>query len=622
MSVLKKAFRLVSALSLTNEKNPSQIPYKPSKTVLSGPEKKYFKREKPERHGVSSVKLYKLLSELEAEKRANLHNIMVIKDGAVISEASVPGYSINTMHLSHSMSKTVTGMAIGFLVDEGKLDLQTRLVDIFPEEKPTEKLFDTITVESLLTMSSGVKLSEAGSVTVSEWTSEFFASKLSFAPNTEFKYNSMNSYILAKIVSRISGVTLTEFLKDRLFAPLEIENYFWELGPEGIEKGGWGLYMSLESWAKLGVLMLGRGKWNGKPILSEKWVKAACTAHKEASEALGDFNYGYQLWVSRSNEEFLFNGMLGQNVWVSPKNNLVVAINSGNNELFQKSPALEIIRKHLSAENLEIPYDRAGITLLREKERRFFESRREVTPLLPKKGLRYLLSLGKATPYNTAFDSLLGTYGFPENNHGILPVFVRVMQNNYQGGIESFKIERDGDALRFTSREGGVNYSFHIGLYGYSYTSLDFCGEKYIIGALAEASKDINGAPVFKINLIFPEIPNSTVIKITKETDAVANIKLAETPNQHLAMPFIESAVAGSKLLSFAVSMIEKKFGSDFIENRLTGTFEPSFRAINVNAPDYEDRIGEMNAAEEERIASMKILTMLISRFTRTEEDD
>ncbi len=622
MGSIKKAFRLISALSLTNEKNPAQIPYSACKTKLSQNEKRYFKREKPEKHGVSSVRLYKMLSQLEAEQRAKIHNIMIIKDGVVISEASAPGYAINTMHLSHSMTKTVTGMAIGFLVDEGKLNIDTRLTDLFPEQKPREKGFEKMTVKHLLTMQSGVKFNEVGAVTETAWTDAFFASKLSFAPGADFKYNSMNSYILAKIVTKISGVSLEEFLTDRLFSPLGIENYLWEIGPEGIEKGGWGLYLSLESWSKLGVMMLNRGKWEGKPLLSEKWVSEATCAHSKTSEVLGDFNYGYQLWVSRSGEDFLFNGMLGQNVWINPKNNIVVALNSGNNELFQQSPALEIIRRHLSDERVNLPIDKAGATLLNEKEKRFFESRRAVSPLIPKRGLRYLLSLGKATPYYNRFDKLLGTYLFPNNNHSILPVFVRVMQNNYMGGIEEIRIERTADNLVIHSFEGGVDYSFPSGLYGYLYSSLDFNGEKYLVASAAEATKDVNGAPVFKISIIFPELPNSMLIKITKDTSGIINIKMSETPNQQLAMPFIESAVAGSRILSFAVSMIDKRFGSDFIENRLTGTFEPGFRAVDASASDKEARLEEMNAIEEERINSMKMLTMLISRFTREDEDE
>jgi CubicO group peptidase (beta-lactamase class C family) len=112
-----------------------------------------------------------------------------------------------------------------------------------------------MTVRHLLTMSSGVGFSEAGSVTEYEWTKAFFDGRLSFAPGDNFAYNSMNSYILAKIVVRRTGLSLTDFINTRIFRPMGITNFFLEKGPEGVEKGGWGVHLSAESWAKLGIMM-------------------------------------------------------------------------------------------------------------------------------------------------------------------------------------------------------------------------------------------------------------------------------------------------------------------------------------------------------------------------------
>ena len=364
----KRAGELLIGLALTNKQNPAVVPYTPQKTEVSKFEKPFFRRERPEKHGVSSVRLYKMLSELEAEPRANIHSLIVLKDGAVICEASAKGYDVNVAQLSHSMTKSVIGMAIGFLVDEGRISVDDKLCDFFPEHEYADPLFAKMTVKHLLMMSSGAKISEIGSVTESEWTRAFFGSDLLFEPGTQFKYNSMNSYMLARIVERVTGLGITEFLKPRLFEPLGIDNFFWEKGPEGLEKGGWGLYLSPESWAKLGQLMLSRGSFFGRRILSEKWVKESVSTHAITSEELGDFNYGYQIWTARSGDDFLFNGMLGQNTWISPKNSLVAVISSGNNELFQGSPALSIIRKYLSVNSLSNPQDSGGVSLLREKE--------------------------------------------------------------------------------------------------------------------------------------------------------------------------------------------------------------------------------------------------------------
>ncbi len=619
---MRRAVELISGLALTSKPNPAVVPYKPQKTDITKSEKRFFKREKPEKLGVSSIRLYRMLAELEAEPRANVHSILVMKDGVVISEASRPGYSVNAAQLSHSMTKSIIGMAIGLLVDSGKLSVNERLVDIFPEYSYVDPAFPEMTVKHLLTMQTGVKISEAGSVTESAWSEAFFSSKLSFAPGAEFKYNSMNSYILAKIVEKRSGLGVMEFLRPRLFAPLEIENVFWELGPEGLEKGGWGIYLSPESWAKLGFLMLSRGEFFGKRILSEAWVKESTLAHAETSETLGDFNYGYQLWRARDGEDFLFNGMLGQNTWISPKNNVVVVLTSGNNELFQSSPALDIVRKYLASASLSRPFEKGGAALLSEKEARFFESRRAVKPLAKRRGLKYLLGFADPTPYDERFYSLFGTYRFPENNQGILPAFVRVMQNNYTGGIESIRIEKSDTGIVVTSKEGGVSYKFRAGFYGYESAVVDFCGEKYIISSLASCEIDKNGRESFKIELIFPELPNTRILVLTPNGDSRLSLKMLETPNQKLAMPFIEAMTGGNKKIAFALDFVEKRLGEDFLADKIAELFEPTLFAVDEASKDFEEIFQEERLASEERLRSGKMLAGLISHFIGTDDEE
>ena len=334
-----------------------------------------------------------MLKALEKDKRVNVHSLICVKDGEVICECSHPGYSVNTWHLSHSMSKTVTGIAVGMLVCDGAISEDTRLVDLFPEMQYKDAQFEKITVKHLLTMTTGVRFSEAGSVTESKWTEAFFSSSCAFEPGSEFAYNSMNSYILARIVVRLSGKSLTEFLDERLFRPLHITNRFWEVSAEGVEKGGWGLYLSAESWAKIGYMMLSGGTFEGKRILSERWVFESHKRHVKTPDSIGHFDYGYQMWSSSKGTDYLFNGMLGQNVWICPDNNIVVAILSGNNEMFQNSPARAIIEQYLS---IDLTNDLSescfsGDTLdLRRAENHFFESRHWIRPYQPRKGIAFL----------------------------------------------------------------------------------------------------------------------------------------------------------------------------------------------------------------------------------------
>ena len=125
---VKRTIELGTGLVFTGKTNPSVIPYYPQKTEISGEEEQYFHRTYPEKKGVSSGRLLAMLTALEKDKRVNLHSLLCLKGGEVICECAHPGYGINMWHLSHSMSKTVTGIAIGMLVDDGIISTDTRIV--------------------------------------------------------------------------------------------------------------------------------------------------------------------------------------------------------------------------------------------------------------------------------------------------------------------------------------------------------------------------------------------------------------------------------------------------------------------------------------------------------------
>lgn len=609
----KRAIDLIMGLAITEEKMPSVIPYAPAKTEYSGAEKKHFKRRIGGKGKIYAKLLSDMLVALEAEKRANLHSIMVIKDGEVILEASHPGYDVNTAHLAHSMSKTVTGIAIGLLVDEGKLELSERLVDIFPEITFKDKRFTDITVEHLLTMKSGVPFSELGTVTEDRWTEAYFASELAFAPGERFGYNSMNSYILAEIVTRVTNISLSEYLAPRLFEPLGITNYFWEKSPEGFDKGGFGLYMSCESFAKIGVLLLGGGVFEGKRIVSERWVTESTKSQVAVPEEKGSFNYGYHVWVSRTADSFGLNGMLGQNVWIYPKHNIVVSMNAGNNEIFQDSPALSIVMKFLS--NMEgRKCSRHDHAVLKYLQKHFFENRHWIRPLAPKNSISCLLGLADRRPFDPMWNQMLGTYVFPDNNTGILPLFVRVLQNNFLGGIESFEFRRDDEELIFVSREGGIEYEIPIGLYGYRETLVNFDGENYILRAFGEAMEDEDRNPVYKIEFIFPEIPNTRMIKLTRTPTGI-RVRMNEMPNQRIADSFLATMTSGGTI-GFAMGIIERRAGEDFIERKLQGVFNPELFGVDTRTEGWEDIIAAENRAIAERHEkSGKFIRTMMNKF-------
>ena len=616
----KKGLELISNLALSNNKYPAVIKYYPQKTKIGSIEAPSLKRCAPERCGVSSSVISALIDELEAEPRAELHSMMIVKDGKVIAECARKGYSARLAHLSHSMSKTVTGMLIGMLIDDGRLKIEDTLGSFFPEYDKNPAAA-AVSVENLLIMSGGIGFSEIGSVTDSRWSETFLASEPSFNEGEKFAYNSMNSYMLMaiahKIIERDYGLSVDGFLRQRLFSPLGITEYFWEIGPEDIEKGGWGLYLSAESWAKLGIMMLSGGLYDGKRILSEEFVTAATSTQSITPDKTGDFNYGYQLWVARSSHEFLFNGMLGQNVLVIPKNNIVVAINSGNNELFQESPALKILRKHLSGD-LEKPTDNHLDRLtLKNKINSFYDSRQSLTPKEKQKGLAQLFGLKTKTPFDTDLCPLLDQrFIFADNNQGILPAFVRGMQNNYQGGIESLEFVREGDDLSLIVREGDAYYRYRIGVYGYEFTDINYCGELYKVGALMRFESGSPEGMIYKILLIYPELPNIRTLTLIISKDGKLTVQMSEKPDEKITESFIASLPAMNPKIGFALNILESNLGKNFIEKRIAELFSPTLVAVSDTAENFEELLDGENQKINEKFASMSIVRMMISKFT------
>ena len=609
-----RAVDLITSLAFGGRDEVAVVPYYPQKTEISGREERYFPRTIPEKKGISSRRLYNMLCELEGEMQANIHSLMVISGGEVVCECSADGYDVNIWHVSHSMSKTVLGMIIGRLIDEGIIGLDMRLADIFPEIPYKDKRFAKITIDHLLTMTSGVDFAEPGVITERDWTSAFFSSPVRFTPGSKFSYNSMNSYILARVAEKTAGRSFKIMAEEYIFAPMGIKNYFWEKGPEGTEKGGWGLYMSAESWAKMGYMFLRGGMFNGRRVLSEKWVRASSVTKAISPEINGNFNYGYQLWVGRDSEEILFNGMLGQNVWICPKNDVVAVITSGNNELFQASPSLEIIRKYLGADIYD-RVDSKDARMLSNKQAVFFDSRRWVRPSEPGRGLIYWLGLRQRLSLDKAWERIFARYAIVKNNAGLLPLLIRALQNNLNTVIEKIEFYRVSDELHFDVYESGEVYKILVGTYGYAENIISFQGEKYILRAMGEVTCDRYGNTEYRIELVLPEMASARHIRIKRLDDGRLIMDFSETPNQRLAENLLERYSESSSVVSFVADMLERRLGDGESARIIRRSFNPTLVAVNLDDPDHEEIISRELKEQESESGTVKIIRALVDRF-------
>ena len=263
----------------------------------------------PEEQGVESGYLASFLRELSESDEIHLHTVMVLRGGHVIAEGSCRPYDSGIWHVCHSMSKSVTGLAVGIARGEGLLNLDDRLVDIFRRRVgPIQQLRKkNLSVWHLLTMSSGVSFNETGAVTEEDWVKGYLESGFLFEPGEKFYYNSMNSYMLSAAIREITGQNLTEYLAPRLFEPMGITKFFWQRCPKGTELGGWGLYLLPEDMAKLGLLMLNRGCWNGRQLVPADWIDEMSEKWMDTPKEIGLYGYGYQVWMCERQGSFQFN---------------------------------------------------------------------------------------------------------------------------------------------------------------------------------------------------------------------------------------------------------------------------------------------------------------------------
>ena len=572
-----------------------------------------FVRATPESQGISSDLFAALLRELDASKDTEMHHFMALRHGKVICECNFAPYPKGMWHITHSMCKSITGMAIGMLIEEEKLKLDENIYDIFPDHiNAFSKIFrPVITVENLLTMTSGVTFNESGIVSGNDWLGSFLNASVNGKPGTEFQYNSLNTYVLSAIVTKRTGETLTEYLTPRLFSPLGITKYYWETCPKGITKGGWGLFLCAEDMAKLGQLYLQKGKWNGQQLVSEYWIEISTARHLKTQN--DTYGYGYQLWMEQRPGSFEYNGMLGQNVIIYPDMDMVLVTNAGNKEMFQDCIMLNIIRKYFPVnyhpadvlpenplsysllkrlcgelENGENNNNRS--TSLRGGWKRNVVSRRKHSD--KKYSYRISAIVDLPSDHHSFMRAVSGrTYVMEQQNIGIAPLFVQVFHNNMTDGISEISFTYDAGNFWISFTEGEVIHKLPVGFGKAADGCVDLHGEHYLVATLGEFARDENDIPVLKLEVTFIEECVKRKAHIFFHEDNGIEIRWNETP--------------GKKMILAGLSSITEELSGNFLYNSLLGdhnittellhrlmeqTIEPAVRGY-LKRPEETDSI-------------------------------
>lgn len=334
-----------------------------------------LERSTPEAQGVSSNYILGFLEALTKQVH-DPHSLMIVRHGYVIAEGWWSPYRSDHLQTLYSLSKSFTSTAVGIAIKEGKLTLNDKVIDFFPEAcpEPMTLRHHMLRIKHLLTMSVGHEQDTTFEmVQTQDWIKAFLAFEFAQEPGQSFIYHSGATYMLSAILQKVTGQTVLDYLQKRLFEPMSIQGADWERDHHGRCTGGWGLRLHTEDLAKFGQLLLQRGRWGRHQLLSPDWVREATSAQILSSggspdrpDKLNDWKqgYGYQFWRSQYGN-YRGDGAFGQYCIVMPNHHAVVVLTSETTDM---QGELDLIWRYLlpAMRDLPLPAD-ASTQVLRNK---------------------------------------------------------------------------------------------------------------------------------------------------------------------------------------------------------------------------------------------------------------
>ncbi|AWI26089.1 serine hydrolase domain-containing protein [Flavobacterium pallidum] len=258
---------------------------------------------------------------------------LIIKNDTIQYEKYFKGYNKESIIPSFSMAKSVTSILIGCAIDDGLIKSVDEPVKHYLPELEKNG-FGKVTIKHLLQMTSALDFSESYFNPFSEAASFYYGRnlkrevsklKLKGEPGQKFDYVSGNTQLLGAVLeSALKGKTVTQYFQEKLWTPLEMEyDGSWSIDKKnhGTEKAFCCINARARDFAKIGRLYLNKGNWNGKQIVSRKWVEESIKA--DATEGGADY-YKYQWWLPSANGDFMAEGILGQYIYVNPSKKMII----------------------------------------------------------------------------------------------------------------------------------------------------------------------------------------------------------------------------------------------------------------------------------------------------------
>jgi CubicO group peptidase (beta-lactamase class C family) len=287
----------------------------------------------------------------------NVESLIVYNQGEIFFEKYYNGFNKDSLHHIQSQTKSVVALLMGIAIEKGFIKSENELVSTyFPESfNANDKLKSTVTIRDLLTMSAGFEWEElkipfndpkndnANMFHSNSWLSYALNRSMACKPFSQFNYNSGCPIIVAGVIEKATKMRLDEFTKKYLFTPLGINNFEWIKDGTGLCHAGGGLHLKPADMLKIGIMVLNKGKWNGKQIVGEAWLKKCTTGYLPTAFDIS--SYGYFWWVrsiklknDKNITQISAEGAGGQKLYIFPDYNLIIAITERNYYIPQVGP--------------------------------------------------------------------------------------------------------------------------------------------------------------------------------------------------------------------------------------------------------------------------------------------
>jgi CubicO group peptidase (beta-lactamase class C family) len=292
----------------------------------------------PDKQGLNATLLCAMDQGISGGKLANVDDIVVVRHGVLVYERyyDYPHQmkcDATTRHNGYSMTKSVVSLLVGIAMDRGLItDLDAPIASYLPDYaglRASDK--NQITLRHLLTMSAGLGFERA--------------------PGVSFQYNNAETELIGTILKKVTGKGVDVLAQENIFAPLGIEDVAWYRHPvTGLPTSSSGLSLRPRDFAKIGQLVLNRGAWDGKQIVSASWIDQSTAEHIKTGEPN---SYGYQWWIGRSQDGdrtiawVAAKGFNSQKAIIIPSLDMVVIFNAGRESKNMVAPELDLLDHYI-----------------------------------------------------------------------------------------------------------------------------------------------------------------------------------------------------------------------------------------------------------------------------------